>query len=88
MLNLREQRRTLPDCPDCNARPGQYHRQPGCEIERCPRCGWQLLWCLEDGCPESEPGEPWPPPLDDREVWTGEWPGDKDCEDLLAPSPT
>jgi hypothetical protein len=38
--------------------------------------------CLECGCEASGPGEPWPPPLDDREVWTGEWPGDKECREF------
>src|ERR1043165_1342938 len=32
-------------CPDCHAAPGEYH-ELGCEVERCPYCGHQLLMCL------------------------------------------
>lgn len=33
-------------CPDCNALYGHYHH-PGCDQERCPVCGGQLIGC---GC--------------------------------------
>ena len=33
-------------CGDCNAYPGHYHH-PGCDQERCPICGDQLISC---GC--------------------------------------
>src|SRR5262249_55224737 len=81
MRNMHKFSTTLTKCHDCGARPGEYHRL-GCDVERCPRCGFQLLTCLMGGCPESMPGEPWPPPLDDREVWTGEWPGERECREF------
>jgi len=31
-------------CHDCSALPGQYHHW-GCDMERCPACGYQLISC-------------------------------------------
>ena len=31
-------------CGDCNAKYGHYHHS-GCDCERCPVCGEQLLSC-------------------------------------------
>lgn len=61
-------------CPDCGAAPGKYHVL-GCDVERCPYCGQQLISCpcLEEGAVA---------PLDDREPWSGEWPGLADCRRL------
>jgi hypothetical protein len=33
-------------CHDCNVAPGGLHHR-GCDVERCPRCGEQLIGC---GC--------------------------------------
>lgn len=32
------------NCHDCNAAPGQFHH-PGCDMERCPKCGGQAISC-------------------------------------------
>jgi len=37
-------------CHDCNIKHGGFHH-PGCDVERCPRCGGQLITC---GCLNKE----------------------------------
>jgi len=34
-------------CHDCAANPGQFHAL-GCDMERCPICGGQLISCSCD----------------------------------------
>ena len=57
----------LRPCPDCG---GELHRD-GCDVERCPHCGWSAL-----GCQHFDPHDP------RRQVWDGKWPGEADCERL------
>ena len=37
-------------CTDCGAAMGHFHH-PGCDQERCPVCGLQLIMC---GCIDEE----------------------------------
>ena len=37
-------------CHDCGVMPSSYHH-PGCDMERCPRCGGQLISC---GCLDED----------------------------------
>jgi hypothetical protein len=66
----------LPNCPDCGVAPGVWHVL-GCDVERCPYCGGQLLSCKHF---LFGAGEPTPP--DDRLRWTGEWPGIAECREF------
>lgn len=38
-------------CHDCGVAPGNFHH-PGCDWERCPRCGGQAIGC---NCTEEGP---------------------------------
>ncbi len=60
------------NCHDCGAKPGEIHGRGGCDVERCPECGYQLISC---GCFTEET---WP--ADGRRLpWTGIWPGVAEC---------
>lgn len=37
-------------CYDCKIQPGGFHH-PGCDNEKCPKCGGQLIGC---GCLDEE----------------------------------
>jgi len=45
------------DCHDCGVPKSGYHH-PGCDVEQCPRCFWQLISC---SC-AHEPRDQSPPP--------------------------
>jgi len=57
------------NCPDCGVAAGKKHVS-GCDIERCPNCGDQIISC---GCDEIEIKKLKPLP------WTGDWPGFAEC---------
>lgn len=60
-------------CPDCDVAVGEAHIYDkvdgGCDVARCLVTGYQRLMCeLDHDC--------------SRDVWTGRWPGQLDCERL------
>ena len=59
----------LTPCPDCKAMPGERH-QDGCDVERCPKCGGQLISCRHTVL------------VDNRIPWSGEWPGEMECREF------
>jgi hypothetical protein len=62
-------------CCDCGVQPGKLHK-PGCDVERCPYCGGQLISC------SCEAQDRFGVPYDDRMPWTGEWPGAAECREF------
>ncbi len=77
-------------CHDCGAMPGEMHTY-GCDVERCPDCGHQLISCscqhvgtkadvdIIHGFnhhPFAHGGK-YP-----RVVWTGLWPGKAECQEF------
>jgi hypothetical protein len=56
-------------CHDCGANPGELHMR-GCDVERCPTCGQQLISCGHH-------------PSEGRRLpWSGEWPGKAECREF------
>jgi hypothetical protein len=60
-------------CGDCGVQPGQLHKR-GCDVERCPYCGGQMIFC-DCNLPRRVPDK-------DRLPWTGEWPGEAECREF------
>lgn len=70
-------------CFDCGVSPGQLHR-PGCDIEKCPRCGGQAIscGCINEVCGEDDDYSKWDAEWGGRRMpWTGEWPGNAECHE-------
>lgn len=51
------------NCHDCGVEPGEHH-VIGCDMERCPKCGGQLISC------DCQLDEDWFEKYE-REVWSG-----------------
>ena len=43
-------------CHDCAAIKGEFHG-PGCDVERCPACGGQLISCDCNSFDEEDPAD-------------------------------
>jgi len=59
----------MKNCPDCNTKPGETHRD-NCDVERCSVCGGQRLQC---DCPNHDPA---------FSRWSGFWPGSLEADAL------
>lgn len=60
-------------CHDCGVAPGEMHLS-GCDVERCPNCGGQLISCdcFYERLSRRLAALP----------WTGEWPGVAECREF------
>lgn len=45
-------------CHDCGAAKGQFHAGAGCDVERCPSCGGQVISCECEYDGDDERGFP------------------------------
>lgn len=63
----------LKNCHDCAVKPGELHK-PGCDVERCPRCGYQMISC---DCPRDKRTNAWVEK--NLMPWTGIWPGTEEA---------
>ena len=63
----------VPRCPDCFVGIGERHKV-GCDVEGCPYCGGQMLFCCCGGLTGKDEF-----PFDDRIPWQGLLPGEREC---------
>lgn len=72
-------------CPDCAVPPGEPH-QDGCDVAQCLWTGRQRLMCPRAGTIEEvhqlTDGTGFVPHNCGRDVWTGRWPGEAECEEF------
>lgn len=77
--NVYDCKNPMDKCPDCSVSIGEYHAA-SCDIEQCPRCGHQFLYCacdgdiITDGDSHTFDGLP-------RIPWTGYVPGTAECHE-------
>lgn len=60
-------------CPDCAAKPGQYHHIH-CDVASCITCGAQALMCSFEDEDHVWYGQ----------IWSGRWPGLDEIDEGLA----